>query len=142
MPNNYKPFLLQIRPQYDNIARDVPENILFMLGTVSAGYTMAQLAAIQGVFDTHWSAMWAEVGNNTAHYTGSVITDWTSASGFESNSVGTFTPVVGGAGGVQGAQVAALISWTVPLRWRGGHFRTYLPSIAVGAMANESQLTN
>jgi hypothetical protein len=42
-------------------------------------------------------------------------------------------------------QVAAVISWTVPDRWRGGHFRTYIPvpdaASVVGATIQAAYLT-
>lgn len=140
MPNNYLPALMQIRPQYAGTAVDTPENILFMEGHEVDGYTLAQLQGIQAVFDEYWPLMWKIQANENVGYTGSVITDWTSDSGLESNSVGTLEVVNGDLSGYSPAQAAVLISWVVGLRWRGGHFRTYLPGVASAAQQSESQI--
>jgi hypothetical protein len=141
MPNNYLPGLMQIRPQYVNMGADTPENVLYMAGSEPDGYTLTQLEHIQGVFDTGWSNMWKIMAAEDVTYLGSVITDWTSASGLENSTVGTFTPVAGLSSGIPSAQVAVLISWTVGLRWRGGHFRTYLPGLAPENLQDESHIT-
>lgn len=140
MPNNYLPALMQIRPQYTNLGADTPENVLFMEGHEVDGYTLAQLMTIQAVFDEYWPLMWKLQANSNVDYLGSVITDWTSDAGLETSSVGTLTPVSGVGEGLSPAQACVLISWVVGLRWRGGHFRTYLPGIASAAQQQENQL--
>lgn len=129
MPNQYKPGLLQCRPQYtsDPDSGDTPENVLWFLSSSLTTPTPGNLTSIAAVFDPAWGNMWAEVGCTTTHYNGSVWTDWSSSSGYQYTSVGTFTPKAGSATGLVPPQVACLISYPIQLRWRGGHFRTYLP---------------
>jgi hypothetical protein len=136
MTNVYKPGLIQARPQYDSDtdAPDKPENVLWLLSRTTTVPTLAQLEAIQSIFDNNWYNVWAAVGANTKHYTGSILTDWSSATGLQSNSVGTFPPGIGGQGSALPANVAALISIQIPLRFRGGHFRIYLPWIGSSAL--------
>lgn len=141
MPNNYLPGLIQIRPQYTNLGADIPENIMFWEGSESAGYSLAQLQAIQAVFDHYWPLMWNKQADVNVTYLGSIITDWTSDAGLEWSSVGTLTPVAGVESGLGAAQSCCLISWVVPLRWRGGHFRTYLPGVAASALSSESAIS-
>lgn len=131
MPNVYKPGLLQIRPQYlkDPDSGDTPENVLWFLSGSTTTPTIANLQAIQTTFDGSWgayAALWLATGLS---YDGSVITDWSSATGLQSSSVGALTPVVGTHGAPTPPQVAILQSYQVTLRWRGGHFRSYYPYV-------------
>lgn len=137
MPNVYQPGLLQIRPQYDTEIEsgDTPENVVWFLSNTHTTPSQADLTEIQATFDTFWAAAWAEVGSSSAHYTGSVMIDWSSATGLESISVGSFAPIAGATVGLCPPQVAALVSYLIPLRWRGGHFRTYLPYVSSGVLA-------
>jgi hypothetical protein len=134
--NVYKPGLIQIRPQYsfETDAPDKPENVTFWRSGSLASPLLSDLVAFQTVFDTDWGAVFASYGANDAHYTGSVISDWSSASGPVSDSVGSFTPVAGGQGAAAPPQIAILMSWPVPIRYRGGHGRTYLPYVGFGSI--------
>jgi len=136
MPNVYKPGLLQIRPQYttDPDSGDTPENVLWFQSATTTTPTLANLTAIQTQFDTLWSECWKGIGTSSADYTGSIVTDWSSASGLQVSSVGSFTPVPGTEGTAAPPQVAILISYQIQLRWRGGHFRTYLPWVGMSSL--------
>lgn len=144
MPNVYQPGLLQIRPQYqfDPDAANTPENVLWFQSAQTTTPTLAQMQTIQHIFDTNWGAVWAPYGVSTHSYQGSVITDWSSNVGLSFSTVGSFTPVTGTAGGVAAApQVAALISYHIAKRYKGGHPRTYLPLISqgvIGGTANDT----
>lgn len=131
MPNVYKPGLVNIRAQYtrDPDSGDTPENVFWFENGTTTTPTLTQLQAIQAAFDENWSAVWARCGATDANMTGSIITDWSSSSGLESSSVGSFSPVAGDSGTGVPPNVAALISYEIQLRWKGGHFRTYLPYI-------------
>lgn len=142
MANVYKPGLLQIRPQYSHNpdAPDTPENILWFQSGSTTTPDLAQLISIQTAFDNNWSAAWINWGAETAEYYGSIITDWSSNTGLSNNSVGTFTPQEGVAGTtVCPPQVALLVSWHVPIRYRGGHPRTYLPYLASNCLTGATQ---
>ena len=137
MPNVYQPGLLQIRAMYsmDPNAANTPENITWWQSGSNTSPSVANLQAIQAIFNTNWANMWKPVGGADSLYVGSVITDWSSAVGVSIDSRGTFTAVSGSGGALSAPpQVAILISWKIALRWRGGHFRTYLPHIADGVV--------
>lgn len=141
MPNVYQPGLLQIRPQYtpNPETGEVPQNILWFLSNTHTTPSEANLVAIAEQFDGRWGPLFAEYGATDGQYLGSVTTDWSSDTGLEWNSVGTFTPVGGASGAATPANVAALISYQIPLRWRGGHFRTYLPWVGSGGLDSTNQ---
>lgn len=137
MPNVYKPGLIQLRAQYsqDPDADNTPENVTWWESSSSSTPTTANLISIQALFDTYWPDVWKIVAGADASYVGSVITDWSSSSGVAVSSVGSLSPVAGTGGAASGPpQVSVLISWAIALRWRGGHFRTYLPHIASGVV--------
>lgn len=136
MPNAYLPGLLQIRPQYTASPTDldIPENILWFRSANVTTPTLANIQAIQAIFDGDWALIFAEYGAEGRYYSGSVVTDWSNDTGLAWSSVGTFTPQEGTAAGVLPSQVAALVSWTIAQRWRGGHPRTYLPWVGNGAI--------
>lgn len=145
MPNNYLPRLLQIRPQYtpNPDTAHVPQNILWFLNGSAGTPTLGNLTSIGIAFDSWWGPLFAAYGGTSSHYTGSVTTDWSGPTGLAYDSVGAFTPVAGTAGESLTASVAILISWAVPFRWRGGHFRTYLPYAGQGTLttADPNQIT-
>lgn len=136
MPNVYKPGLLQIRPQYtrDPDSGDTPENITWWQSGSAGTPTLSDLQTIQGQFDGPWGDIWKQCGSDSMEYLGSIITDWSSATGLQNDSVGHFSPIAGTAGDPTPPQVAVLQSYVIQLRWRGGHFRTYYPYIGVGAL--------
>lgn len=137
MPNVYQPRLIQIRAAYDtNVdSGDHPENIFWFQSATGSAPTVSQLHAICNVFDAGWYPVWAKVGTSNRHYIGSTATDWSSDLGLQATSVGTYTPEPGAAGATgMPAQVAALISWSNGQRFKGGHFRTYLPWLGAGAL--------
>lgn len=136
MPNVYKPGLLQIRPQYtrDPDSGDTPENVTWWLSATTTTPTLADLTSIAGVFDPAWGALYASYGTSQADYTGSIITDWSSAAGLEQSTVGFFTPVPGTKSSATPPQVAILQSFQIQLRWRGGHFRTYYPYVGISSI--------
>lgn len=141
MTANYFEGLVMIKPQYTGPDQDNPENVTWWHGAgLTAALTNSQAVAIQAVFDPAWAAMWKEVGSAQASYVGSIIQDWQSDTGIEVSSVGTFTAVPGIGTNSIGANTAALISFGVAVRFKGGHGRAYLPNIAENAIANARQL--
>lgn len=141
--NNYINGLVQIRPQYTPGAddRDVPENVTWWKGGFTTGLTLAQAEAIQAAFDTAWATMWSQSGASAVSYSGSILTDWSSNTGIENDSVGTFSAIAGTQSGAAPSQVAALISLTVALRFKGGHGRVYLPNVGTGALSGNMDLS-
>jgi hypothetical protein len=126
----FKPGLLQIRPQYetDPDAPSHPENILWLLSSTTVpSPTLFQLQGIQSAFDSAWATFMSHWLPTERRYPGSVITDFSSAFGLSNDSRGVFAPVVGLSGDELPPQVAGLLSWASTMRYRGGHFRTYLP---------------
>jgi hypothetical protein len=140
LPNNYFASLIQVRPQYTGGDRDAAENVLWFKGTFGAALTVAQATAIAAVFDPLWGAMWKEVGVSSATYTGSIITDWSSNTGIQYSSVGTYAGQVGLGTGITGASTAALVSEEVAVRFKGGHGRIYLPYVANSVLATVTTL--
>lgn len=142
MANVYQPNLIQYRPQYSKeFDNDTPENIIWLKGAIAGPYTLTQLQNLQSTLDVLWGEMWQSVGATGRSMTGSIITDWTSSSGLQSNSVGTFVGAPGSEGNEVPANVAALISWQIAERYRGGHGRVYLPSLGVSVIFNDNFLT-
>ena len=130
MPNVYKPGLLQIRTQHTQNpdTGDIPENVLWFVSALLTTPTLVQLQAIQGYFDTNWAPIWQTVGPTNRDYMGSVITDWSSNTGLQSTSVGSFTPAAGTHSSESlPLQVAILLQWEIGVRYKGGHPHTYLP---------------
>lgn len=137
-PNVYQARLIEIRPQYthDPDSGDNPENVLWMQSASAGTPTLANLTTIQNIFDAQWKTLFAAYGATTANYTGSVITDWSSNTGLSQSSVGVLTPEAGANGSPTPPQVSILISYVIQLRWRGGHFRTYLPYVGQSGLTN------
>lgn len=138
MANVYKPALVQIRPQYSSGQTDeltTPENVLWFQGAGTSYFplTVSQLVLIQSTFDSAWALLWKIAGFTGYSYTGSVATDWSTSTGAQSNTVGSFTPVAGVATTRQAAQVSCLISMKTANapKYRGGHGRMYLPFIGL-----------
>lgn len=137
MPNVYQPKLVQIRPQYDTNTdnNDHPENVLWFTNSVATTPSNADLVQITTDFDNHWGSFWQTWGAAAKHYTGCVVTDWSSSTGLQHTTVGTFTPVAGAIGGASlPASVAILMSYSNGQRFKGGHFRTYLPWVSSGVL--------
>jgi hypothetical protein len=145
MPTVFQPKLLQVRPQYtlDADTGRFPENVLWFESLSNGTPTLAQLLTMAAVFDSGWANVWKQFGPSDKHYTGSVWTDWSSDSGLSNSSVGIFAPVAGlNSVASQSFQVAVLISLSNGQRFKGGHFRIYLPYIAsnLGVAGNEDTL--
>lgn len=137
MANQYLPGLLQVRPQYtaNPDAPDQTENVLWFQSNTHTTPTATNLLDIQSAFDNNWSAIFNRYGAASTYYLGSLVTDWSSNTGLEVNSVGTWTPTAGGGATVATApQVSILISLHIPIRYRGGHGRIYLPHVASGEL--------
>lgn len=136
MPNEYLPNLIQIRPQYSPSpdTAEVPQNVLWFRSASAGTPSQANLTSIANAFDAVWNTLFAAYGCSTAHYTGNVTTDWGSATGGEWSTVGAYTPVAGTSGNPLPENVAILVSYQIGLRWRGGHFRTYLPYVGSGSV--------
>lgn len=139
MPNVYKPYLIQVRPQYSDGGVNTPENILWFTGSVLTGYELAQLQDFQTAFDPLWLAIWEYTGSADANYKSCYVTDWTSDTGLQTPPVADYSEA-GSQSGYAGAQVAELISIRVPQRYRGGHPRIYLPAIGAGALTSMSTI--
>lgn len=136
MPNVYQPGLIQLRPQYTTEvdSGDTPENVLWFQSATHTTPTIAQLTTIAATFDTDWSRLFTHYAGTQAHYLGCIVTDWSSSTGLQWSSVGIFTPEPGDQNNVSPPQVAVLVSYQVQLRWRGGHFRTYLPYVGTAVL--------
>jgi hypothetical protein len=133
MGNVYKPGLLQMRPQYTTSESDADhvENILWFASASTTTPTLAQLVSIADLFDNNWGPLFATYAPSSASYMGSIITDWSSDLGLSYSTVGSYTPQPGLNGSKPAPlQVSALISYSIPKRYRGGHPRTYLPYVA------------
>jgi hypothetical protein len=139
VPNVYQPKLIQIRPQYSQSPADQDrvENILWLQSVDSGTPTLTNLQDIQDVFDGAWPTLWHAYGSEDRSYLGSIITDWSSDTGLQNDSVGTFSPTAGTNGVPQPSQVCALISLSNGQRYRGGHFRLYLPYVGINAMNSD-----
>lgn len=145
-PVQLLPELVQIKPQYDIDVEtgNHPENILWFKNQTAGTPTLANLTTIANTFDPLWANIWKVVGSTAMHYTGSVVTDFSTSFGLVYSSVGTLTPIAGSEGGIAlPPNVSALISLRTGEHYRGGHFRIYLPWLAGNALgSNQSILSS
>jgi len=135
--NQYLAGLLQVRPQYtaDPDAPDHPENVLWFQSNTRTTPTVTNLTDIASAFDSNWSDFFNQYGAANTYYLGSIVTDWSSDGGAQVDTVGTWTPTEGGgASAATAPQVSILISLHIPVRYRGGHGRIYLPYVASGEL--------
>lgn len=146
MPTVYMPSLIQVKPQYSPYpdTGEVPENVLWFLSRTAGTPTLANLTTINNTFCPLWASFWKQQGSSARSFTGAIVTDWSSAFGLTSNNVGAFAAVVGSTSGQAPPQVASLISFANGEHYKGGHFRTYLPWLASGAISvtDPGQLTS
>lgn len=132
-PVQYKPGLLQVRPHYNvsDVSGHTPQNVLWFVSANVSTPALGNLNTICNFVDQYWTAVCCPVMASANHYTGSIVTDFSSNTGLAYSSVGNITPIAGSlTGGSQSAQVCMLISYQIGVRWKGGHPRTYLPYIA------------
>lgn len=132
-----QPRLLLVKPQYDvdPDTGDVFENVLWFQSATAGTPTVANLATMASHFDTQWGSIFSYGGATGKHYNGSIWTDYQSTTGLSYTSVGTFTPAVGTSGSPMPPNTAILISMSNGERFRGGHFRTYLPWLGTSAIS-------
>lgn len=138
MGNVYQPGLLQARPQFkvDPDTGDHYENVLWWKSASTTTPTAANLTAIANVFDGFWANVFANCANVNYTYLGSIWTDWSSNTGQQITTVGTFSPVTGDlTGGALPNQVAVLISYSTAQRYKGGHPRSYIPWVDKNAQS-------
>jgi hypothetical protein len=130
------PGLLSIKPQYDvdPDTGDKYENILWFLSVTTTTPTVANLQAIAAQFDAQWGPMFGNYGAAGKHYNGCLVTDWSTPFGLFYSSVGTLTPVAGTQGTPVPPNTSILLFMHNGERYRGGHFRVYLPWVGSGAI--------
>jgi hypothetical protein len=131
-----QPRLLQIVPYYD-LNTDINHNIANVLWfqSNSAGTpSQANLASISQLFDLLWPHITDTYMATGKHYIGNVTTDFSSTMGLSWDTRGNFTPHAGASGSPNPSNVCALISYSNGERYRGGHFRTYLPYVGDTAL--------
>jgi len=139
LPVQHQPGLLQIRTQY-TVNPDTgnhAENVLWFTSDNTVFPTAVQLTEIQNVFDPAWGSMFLTYGATSQQYTGSVITDWSNPTGIVQSSVGHFTAVSGGSGGLCTRNIALLVSLQTAEHYRGGRGRIYLPEVGTGCLATD-----
>lgn len=146
LPVQYLPGLILWKPQYqtgDPSEPDTPENVLWLqYPTAAGGAPVANLKTLALELDGLWGAMWKVNGAADYVYEGSYIQDYSSASGSEANTVGTFSVVHGTQTGWNPDNVAGLISWEGNWpRYKGGHPRCYLPYQANGTLLYATEWT-
>ena len=144
MANNYMAKMINIRAIYDlnpEIGSN-PQCIFWFQNASPGALTVGQLTTIAGNFDGALGAVNNAFLATNKHYLGSIVTDWQNNQGLQYTSVGVMTPMAGTLGNSLPYNVAALNSWHIGLRWKGGHFRTYLPYVGTGAVtAGSNDLT-
>jgi hypothetical protein len=140
-----QPKLIQAVPYYspnETINHQIA-NVVWFVNNSAGTPSLAQLESISNFFDAQWYAFWNQVGASGKDYIGSVITDFSSTMGAVYDSRVGFTAQSGVHGTPNPAQVCGLISLSNGERYRGGHFRIYLPWIgeAVLDVADTSLLS-
>jgi hypothetical protein len=147
VPVQYLPGLILYKPQYatgDPDEPDTPENVFWIRYPSGAlGAPAANLKTLGLAMDALWGAMWKVNGAALYHFVGSIVQDYSSDTGLEATTVGTFGPVAGEVSGFCPDNVAGLISWQGPWpRYKGGHPRTYLPYQATANLSYATEWTS
>lgn len=133
-PVPFFPALVQVRPQWTDSGSRVHECVLWMTGSVSAGYSSAQLLNLAGVVFGDIANVWVPIGAPNSQLASVIATDWTSNTGLTATT--TTSPTSGTGTGELGANTSVLLSIKSPVRYRGGHGRVYLPAIAGNATSD------
>lgn len=103
-----------------------PWNIVQHLRYSSGAPDSAALGVVASGISQLWSTTWAPMHNTAVRLTEVEVTDIASASGAQ--GVSTTSHDGTRAGTIMPVQVAAVVSWHVNFRWRGGHPRSYFPA--------------
>jgi hypothetical protein len=143
-PGPYIGGLIQIRPQWKDESASIHECVTWWQSADPTPKTFAEMQNIVTTFDTIYSAAWASIGAATAHYQGSIATDFTSNTGEQATSVGV-APVAGTVAGLAlPNNVALLTSLHIAQRYKGGHGRMYFPCLGstVGIDGDHASNTN
>jgi hypothetical protein len=131
MTSPYLSGMVQIRPQYIDSSEYIHEDVLWWIGTLGtrSNYLASQLTEMQSAFDTGWAGFWPNIAPNTAHYIGSIVTDFSNDLGLQIGNSG-YSHVPGANDGAEAPQQAALlVSLHEQQRYKGGHGRIYLPCL-------------
>lgn len=147
LPIQYLPGLILWKPQYqtgDPSEPDTPENVLWLQYPEAAGGApVANLKTLATELDGLWAAVWKVNGAALYKYEGSYIQDYSSMTGSEATTVGTFSPVGGLQTGWCPDNAAGLISWEGYWpRYKGGHPRCYLPYQGTEALLYATEWTS
>lgn len=126
--NIYYPGLVQMVGHWTDQTARVHYCVCWATGATSGGYTSAQLHNLAGIMFLNFANAWGAIGSPSAQLTDCVCTDWSSNTGLQA---GAATSAISGSGtGELPLNTAALLSLKVALRYKGGHGRVYLPSLA------------
>jgi len=82
--------------------------------------------------------MWQPIATSTATYFQTIVTDWSNSSGLQVLNPASFSGT--GTGGLP-FQVSILISQKGTVRYKGGHARIYLPSLASSVTTDDITVT-
>ena len=131
------PGLLVVKPCYDvdPDTGDQYENVLFFQSvTTATAPSLANLQSMASHFDSPWGAVFQAYGAQTKHYIGSIWTDWSSPFGLSYDGRNSITPIAGTQGATVPPNTSVLVGYSNGERYRGGHFRTYLPWVGTGSI--------
>lgn len=127
-PPTYTAGVVQLRVRYGDTASRVHENVMWVEGSGSPGYTLPALNNLAGIVAGDFSAMWAPLASPAAYLINVLAQDWSSSTGLQGSSITLNTAGTGT--GTIGTDTAVLISLHEGLRYKGGHGRIYLPGLA------------
>lgn len=131
------PGMLRIR--FSGTVLGHPWNNLFYAKYVGTPGTQAQINTLANALRTAWGASWAATQATTDSLTQTQVWDLSG----RANPSGLNTTVLAGTRTPNSqlpANCAGVVSWTVNYRWRGGHFRTYLPGLMLADVSGGSVL--
>jgi len=139
-PTVPQPGLLLIKPQFTSGTALQHEQVQFWQGPGATGLTLAQLTIIQSAYDNQFGQLFATYAGTGSQYLGCYVQDFSSTSGLSVSASDTTAPTPS-EGGLVPDNVAILVSWKTPQRYKGGHGRWYMPCVGTATLAPHNTIS-
>jgi hypothetical protein len=123
-----------LRVRYLGLNNTRPWNTVHHVRFSSAAPSTADLNQVAQTWASNWVTNFAPMMNTAVRLTSVEVTDISSATGAQGVNVASHDGTR--AGTAMSVQVAAVVSWHVNYRWRGGHPRTYYPAGVIADVVN------
>lgn len=115
-----------VRVQVNGVINTVPWCNIFHLQYTGTAPTVAQLDTLSSGVVNAWGTNFGPMVNTGVSLTGAIATDLTNA--LASQGAASASTAGSRAGTALSNAQAAVLTWKINMRYRGGHPRTYLPA--------------